>query len=105
MALGAGSGKIRLMNCPRCRADFPAPVPPPSVKHAVGLLLREPQFWVVAVLLMLVAGVLASMLGRFGIGGAGGGAACGFYVALRLRSLRVCPACGARAASTPETPA
>ncbi len=84
------------MRCDACNATFEVPSPVTSGSAAVKLLLRDWRVWAFAVGAMVAAAMLSVAFGgHFGGGGAGGGAVTGLFIAFRMRSLRVCPACGA----------
>lgn len=79
------------MECPECRAAVEPAAP--SFGKAAKAVLLDWRTWAVAFGCFLLAGLLAQLLGLGSSAGAGAGAAVGLFVALRLTSLRRCPAC------------
>lgn len=84
------------MACPKCSAEVAATEwqPPTRGEMAKGTLM-DWRTWAIAVIIMSVTGLVLGMLNVRSGAGAGGGAAVGMIIAIRMTKLRKCPKCAA----------
>lgn len=80
------------MKCPKCAEAIDPRTAVPTRGEAAIAILLDWKTWAIAFVCMAVAGVVSHLLQNRGA--AGGGAAVGLYVALRMGRLRKCPKCG-----------